>query len=383
MSEQNITTIVDSIEEVYHNHCRHDVTLTLTNLIIDGISSHSTLLDLYIVLHMAFISSLYKLIGTVFAYFVQNAVASYEQHLASVDEKSTANSTEVPEDLGKECSNLVVLSQSYLSEFRVELLLKLLRNDPMALKDIVTLAQSWVAGHANAIRHPPHRSQEVRQSPSLAGTFSSNMHGRYCLMANEQVACTGKSVNPQEYTGVKMEVVEWCMVSLQSMTWKCLCARIVQHVIWLSKTQQLLEIDGVAIIGTKIKAPFGLVSEVYMLPMDNVLATNILSVQEAKPKVCASMIKQGLAFAYAKPENLVISCSADELLAKMETWMVETRNLFKATLAWLNKWACARTYDLGSKLPWDPQFMVESLSDSTIYMAYYTVTHLLHGKDLV
>lgn len=63
----------------------------------------------------------------------------------------------------------------------------------------------------------------------------------------------------------------------------------------------------------------------------------------------------------------------------MDTWTVETRNLFESTLAWLNQWACARTYGLGSKMPWDPQFMVESLSDSTIYMAYYTVAHLLQG----
>jgi leucyl-tRNA synthetase len=30
-------------------------------------------------------------------------------------------------------------------------------------------------------------------------------------------------------------------------------------------------------------------------------------------------------------------------------------------------------------LPWDDEFIVESLSDSTIYMAYYTVAHLLQG----
>ncbi|KAG2038909.1 armadillo-type protein [Suillus americanus] len=181
MSEQNIATILDSIEDVYRNHRRHDVTSTLTNLIIDGISSHSTLLDSYVVLHAAFISSLHKLIGTAFAaYFVQNVVSSYEQHLASVEGKS-AKSTEVPEDLGKECSNLIVLlSELYnfqvisciliydiirglldknLSEFRVELLLKLLRSsgqqlrqdDPMALKDIVNLAQSRATGEANTM----------------------------------------------------------------------------------------------------------------------------------------------------------------------------------------------------------------------------------------
>lgn len=65
----------------------------------------------------------------------------------------------------------------------------------------------------------------------------------------------------------------------------------------------------------------------------------------------------------------------------MNTYSVETRNHFEKTLAWLNKWACARTYGLGSKLPWDPHFLVESLSDSTIYMSYYTVAQLLHGMN--
>lgn len=36
----------------------------------------------------------------------------------------------------------------------------------------------------------------------------------------------------------------------------------------------------------------------------------------------------------------------------------------------------------GTRLPWDEQWLIESLSDSTIYMAYYTVAHLLQGGDL-
>ena len=34
---------------------------------------------------------------------------------------------------------------------------------------------------------------------------------------------------------------------------------------------------------------------------------------------------------------------------------------------------------MGTKLPFDDQYVIESLSDSTIYMAYYTVAHLLQG----
>lgn len=34
------------------------------------------------------------------------------------------------------------------------------------------------------------------------------------------------------------------------------------------------------------------------------------------------------------------------------------------------------------RLPWDPTYLIESLSDSTIYMAYYTVAHFLQGGDM-
>lgn len=34
---------------------------------------------------------------------------------------------------------------------------------------------------------------------------------------------------------------------------------------------------------------------------------------------------------------------------------------------------------LGTKLPWDESWLIESLSDSTIYMAYYTIAHFLQG----
>jgi hypothetical protein len=43
-----------------------DVTSTLTTLVIDGIASHSSLLDSYVVLYAAFISSLHKIVGLEF-----------------------------------------------------------------------------------------------------------------------------------------------------------------------------------------------------------------------------------------------------------------------------------------------------------------------------
>nr|XP_027198028.1 leucine--tRNA ligase, cytoplasmic-like [Dermatophagoides pteronyssinus] len=50
---------------------------------------------------------------------------------------------------------------------------------------------------------------------------------------------------------------------------------------------------------------------------------------------------------------------------------------------WLGGWACSRTYGLGTVLPWEEaagrKIYIESLSDSTIYYAFYTVAHLLQG----
>ena len=51
------------------------------------------------------------------------------------------------------------------------------------------------------------------------------------------------------------------------------------------------------------------------------------------------------------------------------------------TVDWLKQWGCSRSFGLGTRLPWDPQYLIESLSDSTIYMAYYTIAHHLQ-KDM-
>ena len=64
----------------------------------------------------------------------------------------------------------------------------------------------------------------------------------------------------------------------------------------------------------------------------------------------------------------------------LETYNPATLKKFQETLEWLHEWACSREFGLGTKLPWDKQFVIESLSDSTIYMAYYTVVQFLQTK---
>lgn len=57
---------------------------------------------------------------------------------------------------------------------------------------------------------------------------------------------------------------------------------------------------------------------------------------------------------------------------------LETKRKFQEAIEWLSDWACTRQFGLGTTFELDPNSLIDSLSDSTIYMAYYTIAHLLH-----
>ena len=54
---------------------------------------------------------------------------------------------------------------------------------------------------------------------------------------------------------------------------------------------------------------------------------------------------------------------------------------FDRTVGWLKDWACTRRVGLGTKFPWDPAQLIEPLSDSTVYMSYYTIAHKIREID--
>ena len=59
----------------------------------------------------------------------------------------------------------------------------------------------------------------------------------------------------------------------------------------------------------------------------------------------------------------------------------EVRLEFDRTVDWLKDWACTRRVGLGTRFPWDPAQLIEPLSDSTIYMSYYTIAHKIREID--
>ena len=130
-----------------------------------------------------------------------------------------------------------------------------------------------------------------------------------------------------------------------------------------------------------------------------------VKVSEAKDKIRQDMIDTNQAAIYYEPENKVVSRSRDECIVALvnqwlikygeETWknVVEThiksdnfeayapstQHSFEKVVDWLKEWGCSRNFGLGTRLPWDEQFVIESISDASICMAFYTVAHLLQG----
>lgn len=106
-------------------------------------------------------------------------------------------------------------------------------------------------------------------------------------------------------------------------------------------------------------------------------------------------------FKYSEPSSQVISRSGDVcIVAKTDQWFInygdpelkekvreyintefESPNKIikdKLLIAcdWLCEWPCSRNFGLGTFIPGTTD-LVDSLSDSTIYMAYYTIAHLV------
>ena len=123
-----------------------------------------------------------------------------------------------------------------------------------------------------------------------------------------------------------------------------------------------------------------------------------LPVQAAKEAVKEDLIVKGLATTmYELLEPVQCRCGSEVVVKIFENqWFInygdpswkklahenidnmmiipnELRQEFKNVVDWLKEKACARKAGLGTKLPWAQDWIIEALSDSVIYMAYYTV----------
>jgi leucyl-tRNA synthetase len=68
--------------------------------------------------------------------------------------------------------------------------------------------------------------------------------------------------------------------------------------------------------------------------------------------------------------------------AKMKVFPEKLRLTFDNAMDWLDLRATERQQGLGTKFPFSENSIIESLSDSTIYMSFYTFSHLLREKKI-
>jgi len=128
-------------------------------------------------------------------------------------------------------------------------------------------------------------------------------------------------------------------------------------------------------------------------------------VNEIKDLLIHEFKEHGIADSmYDLPEPVVCRCLTPCLVKLLEeqwfikysdpTWKQKTkealnqasiypetaRQWFLNIIDWLKEWPCARKSGLGTPLPWSPGWIVETLTDSTVYMAFYTINK--HLKQL-
>jgi leucyl-tRNA synthetase len=72
---------------------------------------------------------------------------------------------------------------------------------------------------------------------------------------------------------------------------------------------------------------------------------------------------------------------AHECIDGMDIVPDEIRSEFNYVVDWLKERACARKSGLGTRLPWDQDWVIESLSDSVIYTAYYIISRYVQFGD--
>ncbi len=129
-------------------------------------------------------------------------------------------------------------------------------------------------------------------------------------------------------------------------------------------------------------------------------------IAEAKEKVIYDLKTAGIADSmWDLPEPVVCRCTTRCIVKILENqWFLrysdpewkakvkqaireasfyppEARKSFEYSVDWLHDHACTRHGGMGTPLPWDHSWIVETLSDSTIYMSYYIISkHVNEGK---
>lgn len=96
-------------------------------------------------------------------------------------------------------------------------------------------------------------------------------------------------------------------------------------------------------------------------------------------KVIGAILKNQWFLDYTSP---AWKAASKQCIENMGFYPEKYRKTMIDAVDWLEKRPCARKRGLGTRLPWDKDWIVESLSDSTIYMAFYTVANIIRRENI-
>ena len=73
---------------------------------------------------------------------------------------------------------------------------------------------------------------------------------------------------------------------------------------------------------------------------------------------------------------------AHQVINQLTLYPESAKPWFHTVIDWLREWACARTTGFGTPLPWGKGWVIETLSDSTLYMAFYTINAQIKANNI-
>ncbi|HIH50140.1 MAG: leucine--tRNA ligase [Candidatus Micrarchaeaceae archaeon] len=129
---------------------------------------------------------------------------------------------------------------------------------------------------------------------------------------------------------------------------------------------------------------------------------------EARELIKAKLLKEGNAFnihTVANDEPVYCRCGTKVIVNIVDQWFInygdkkwkdlvkgmfphmaiypeKLRLTFDNLIDWIDLRAAERSQGLGTKFPFSEGHIIESLSDSTIYMCFYTFVHIIRAKDI-
>jgi len=283
--------------------------------------------------------------------------------------------------------------------------------------------ETWIISEAAAVKLG-HQGHQVDICRHVRG---SELVGKWVIrpqVGGRVPVLPATFVDPENVTGVVMSVpghAPYDYVAIKELKQSRTLDEKLQSVVSGLKVIQMIKVEGLqGPAGVLLTEERRVVSQddprleeitrqVYSLEYHRgVMAENTgryagMRVSDAREAVKEEMAKAGMADLMYEVMNgpVYCRCGAKVIVKILENqWFIdygnpewkklayewlETKRIvppdlipeFRNVIEWVREKACARMTGLGTRFPWDEKWVIESLSDSTIYMAYYTFAHVI------